>query len=197
MPPFAHRVCKEVPRHAQRHFSLPVSAMKCGWMMERASEVTAMDLYLMQHGQATSDAENPERPLTDAGRAAVQRVAARARAGGVRVGHCVHSGKLRSEQTARVLVSEIGTESSVEARPGLAPNDPVAPTAQRLRGVSEHQVLALVGHLPFLDRLASLLVADNEEAQVVNFRMGGLVKLEPKEDRDGFAVAWAIPPDLT
>jgi phosphohistidine phosphatase len=63
--------------------------------------------------------------------------------------------------------------------------------------VSEHQVLALVGHLPFLDRLASLLVADNEEAQVVNFRMGGLVKLEPKEDRDGFAVAWAIPPDLT
>jgi phosphohistidine phosphatase len=77
-------------------------------MMERASEVTAMDLYLMQHGQATSDAENPERPLTDAGRAALQRVAARARAAGVRVGHCVHSGKLRAEQTARLLVSEIG-----------------------------------------------------------------------------------------
>jgi hypothetical protein len=26
--------------------------------------------------------------------------------------------------------------------------------------------------------------------------MGGLVKLEPKQDRDGFAVVWAIPPDL-
>ena len=158
--------------------------------------MTVMDVYLMQHGQATTDAENPGRPLTDAGQAGVQRVAARARAAGVRVGHCVHSGKLRAEQTARLLVSEIGAEASVEARPGLAPNDPVAPTAQWLRGVSEHQALALVGHLPFLDRLASLLVADNEDAQVVQFRMGGLVKLEPKDGRDGFAVAWAIPPDL-
>jgi hypothetical protein len=34
-----------------------------------------MDLYLMQHGQATTETEDPERPLTDAGRAAVQRVA--------------------------------------------------------------------------------------------------------------------------
>jgi phosphohistidine phosphatase len=165
-------------------------------MMERASEVSAMDLYLMQHGQATSDAENLERPLTDAGQAAVQRVPARARAAGVRVGHCVHSGKARAEQTARLLVSEIGVEASVQARAGLAPTDPAAPTAQWLRGVSEHRALALVGHPPFPDRLASLLVAGDEEAQVVHFRMGGLVKLEPKQDRNGFAVVWAIPPNL-
>src|SRR5918996_4408968 len=107
-------------------------------MMERASEVTAMDLYLMQHGQATTDAENPERPLTDAGRAAVQRVAVRARAAGVRVGHCVHSGKLRAEQTARLLVSEIGAEASVEARSGLAQNDPVAPTMDWVGGGDEN-----------------------------------------------------------
>jgi phosphohistidine phosphatase len=165
-------------------------------MMGRASEVTAMDLYLMQHGQATTDAENPERPLTAAGRAAVQRVAARARAAGVSVALSVHSGKLRAEQTAQLLVGEIGASASVEARAGLAPNDPVAPTAQWLRGLTEDQALALVGHLPFLDRLASVLVAGDEDAQVVHFRMGGLVKLEPKQDRDGFAVVWAIPPDL-
>jgi phosphohistidine phosphatase SixA len=61
-----------------------------------------MDLYLMQHGQAMTEAEDPERPLTEAGRAAVQRVAARARTAGVRIGHCVHSGKLPAEQTARL-----------------------------------------------------------------------------------------------
>jgi phosphohistidine phosphatase len=155
-----------------------------------------MDLYLMQHGEATTGAENPERPLTDAGRAAVRRVAARARAAGVQASHCVHSGKLRAEQTARLLASEIGAEASVEARPGLAPNDPVTPAAEWLREVTEDQALALVGHLPFLDRLASLLVAGDEEVQVVRFRMGGLVKLEPKSDRDGFSVAWASPPDL-
>ena len=155
-----------------------------------------MDLYLMQHGQATTETEDPERPLTDAGRAAVQRVAKRARAADIRISGCLHSGKLRAEQTAQLLVREIGVEPSVEARPGLAPNDPVVPVAQWLRAETEHQSLALVGHMPFLGRLASLLVVGDEQAQVVGFQMGGLVKLEPKVDRDGFSVAWALPPDL-
>ena len=165
-------------------------------MMVEPSEVTDMDLYLMQHGQATTETEDPERPLTDAGRAAVQRVAKRARTADVRISGCLHSGKLRAEQTAQLLVREIGVEPSVEARPGLAPNDPVVPVAQWLRAETEHQSLALVGHMPFLGRLASLLVVGDEQAQVVGFQMGGLVKLEPKVDRDGFSVAWALPPDL-
>jgi len=48
--------------------------------------------------------------------------------------------------------------------------------------------------MPFLGRLASLLVVGDEQAQVVGFQMGGLVKLEPKVDWDGFSVAWALPP---
>jgi len=165
-------------------------------MMVEPSEVTDMDLYLMQHGQATTETEDPERPLTDAGRAAVQRVAQRARAADVRISGCLHSGKLRAAQTAQLLVREIGVEPRVEARPGLAPNDPVVPVALWLRTGTEHQSLALVGHMPFLGRLASLLVVGDEQAQVVGFQMGGLVKLEPKVDRDGFSVAWALPPDL-
>jgi len=140
-------------------------------MMVEASEASDMELYLMQHGQATTETEDPERPLTDAGRAAVQRVAKRARAADVRISGCLHSGKLRAEQTAQLLVREIGGEPSIEARPGLAPNDPVA---QWFRAETEHQPLALVGHLPFLGRLASLLVVGDERAQVVGFRMGGL-----------------------
>jgi phosphohistidine phosphatase len=165
-------------------------------VMGKKSEVTDMDLYLMQHGQATTETENPERPLTDAGRAAVQRVAESARAADVRISGCLHSGKLRAEQTAQLLAREIGVTPSVEARAGLAPNDPVLPVAQWLRTQTEHPSLALVGHVPFLGRLASLLVAGDEQAQVVGFQMGGLVKLEPKVDRDGFFVAWALPPDL-
>lgn len=155
-----------------------------------------MDLYLMQHGEATTEAENPERPLTDAGRAAVQRVSARARAAGVQVGVCVHSGKLRAEETARLLAGQLGGTADVLARAGLAPKDAVAPTAQWLQAITEHDAMAVIGHLPFLDRLASLLVAGDEEVQVVRFRMGGLVKLEPKDEGEGFAVAWVLPPEL-
>ena len=183
--------------HRQLKLALPShSRPRVRGMMVEPSEVTDMDLYLMQHGQATTETEDPERPLTDAGRAAVQRVAKRARAADVRISACLHSGKLRAEQTAQLLVREIGVEPSAEARPGLAPNDPVVPVAQRLRAETEHQSLALVGHMPFLGRLASLLVVGDEQAQVVGFQMGGLVKLEPKVDRDGFSVAWALPPDL-
>src|SRR3979409_1464678 len=99
-------------------------------MMVEPSEVTDMDLYLMQHGQATTETEDPERPLTDVGRAAVQRVAKRDRAAGLLIRGCLQSGSVRGGQTAELLVREIGAEPSVEARPGLAPNDPVVVVAQ-------------------------------------------------------------------
>jgi phosphohistidine phosphatase len=155
-----------------------------------------MDLYLMQHGEATTEVENPERPLTEAGSAAVERVSARARAVGVRVGVCVHSGKRRAEQTAQILVGQLDSPAEVSAREGLAPKDAVAPTAQWLRTTSQQDAIAVIGHLPFLDRLASLLVAGDEELQVVRFQMGGLVKLEPKDEGEGFAIAWVLPPEL-
>lgn len=164
-------------------------------MMDKAPEMTAMSLYVMQHGHATSDAENPERPLTDAGRAAVQRAATRARAAG-RAGQPLRAQRKLRAGADRAAASRRNRRAG--QRPGSCEpgaERPGAPTAHWLRGVSEHQALALVGHLPFLYRLASLLLADNEDVQVVHFRMG-LVKLEPKQDRDGFAVAWAIPPDL-
>lgn len=153
-----------------------------------------MDVYLMQHGEAMAQADDPARPLTEAGRAATGRVAERAKATGVRVDVCVHSGKLRAEQTAQILASALGFVGSVQVRDGLAPNDPVAPTATWLRGLGTD--VAVVGHLPFLARLAALLIVGNENTEVIQFRMGGLVKLVPTSDRTGFAVAWALPPEL-
>jgi phosphohistidine phosphatase len=153
-----------------------------------------MDLYLMQHGMAKAEAEDPARPLADEGRAAVERVAARAAAAGTRIERCLHSGKLRAEQTAQVLADAVGGRA--DAREGLAPNDPVAAVARWLRQLGDDQAIALVGHLPSLDRLASLLIADDENAQAIRFQMGGLVKLVPKQERAGFAVAWVLPPEL-
>jgi phosphohistidine phosphatase len=153
-----------------------------------------MDLYLMQHGEAMAEADDPTRPLTAAGRATVEQVAARAKATGVRIQRCLHSGKLRAEQTAQVLADAVAG-GQVESRDGLAPKDPVAPVAAWLER-SADESLAVVGHLPFLDRLASLLIADDEGAQVIRFQMGGLVKLVPKQDRAGFAVAWVLAPEI-
>jgi len=155
-----------------------------------------MDLYLMQHGEATSEAENQERPLTEAGQAAVQAISKRAGAAGVHVGGCVHSGRRCAEQSAQLFMAGLGGQAEVSARDGLAPNDAVAPTTQWLRTATERDAIAVIGHLPFLDRLASLLVVGDEEAQVARFRMGGPIKLEPKDTGEGFIIAWALPPEL-
>ncbi len=152
-----------------------------------------MDLYLMQHGAATAEAENPDRPLTAEGRDDVERVATRARAAGVRADRCLHSGKLRAEQTAAILAEAL--ESTCESRAGMNPGDSVAPLARRL-GEQADGTVVIVGHLPFLDRLASLLVAGREDGQVLRFVNAGLVRLVPKSSGTGFAVAWVLVPDL-
>ena len=149
-------------------------------------------LYLMQHGEAEPEQADPQRPLTPSGRAAVERVATRARRAGVRLDLCIHSGKSRAAQSAELLAAVMAAQ--VEQRDGLAPNDPVGPTAAWLRDIAEP--VALVGHLPFLGKLASLLVAGNEGADSVRFTMGGLVCLVPSETAGRFSLAWALPPDL-
>jgi phosphohistidine phosphatase len=158
-----------------------------------------MPIYLMQHGEAKSKEEDPERPLTEAGRATVERVATRAASLGLRFDHLYHSGIPRARQTAEVLARRLDAEDRVANRAGLAPLDPVEPVARWLLEASRSgndPAIALVGHLPFLDRLASRLVADDEAAQAIAFQMGGLVKLVAKGERAGFAVAWLLAPDL-
>jgi len=52
----------------------------------------------------------------------------------------------------------------------------------------------LVGHLPFMDRLAGLLVTGDPDRSVVLFRMGGIVCLEGAGDNR--AVKWVVRPEL-
>jgi phosphohistidine phosphatase len=152
-----------------------------------------MNLFLMQHGEATSEQDNPERPLTPAGRGAVESVALRAQHAGVLLDRCFHSGKLRAAQSAELLAAAVG--GILEQRDGLAPNDPIIPVADWVRRVDES--IALVGHLPFLGRLASLLIVGDENVPVVRFTMGGLVCLVHDEPAQTFVVAWALSPAIS
>ena len=156
-----------------------------------------MDIYLMQHGAAVAESEDPARPLTAAGRMAVERVAARVRVAGLHVDRCLHSGKLRAVQTATLLAAVLGAD--LQDRAGLNPGDPVAPFADWLADQARRDPggsIAIVGHLPFLDRLTSLLVAGAEDAHAVQFQNAALVKLVPDPTGTRFSVAWILPPDL-
>ena len=154
----------------------------------------------MQHGEAQAAEVDPFRPVSDAGRASVRAVAGHAAVAGVRIGRIVHSGKLRAEQTALIL-ADASYCTDVSAHSGLAPMDDVHEAVARLVH-PESSSLAIVGHLPFLDRFASLLVAGDPEAHVVKFRNAGLVHLVrvgshgAGEPAGSFAVSWLLVPEL-
>ncbi len=104
----------------------------------------------------------------------------------------LHSGKLRARQTAEVLAASLTPGSRPEETDGLEPlADPKVWAARAEKAEGD---LMVVGHLPHLERLASLLLTGEEGARPVAFRMGGVVCLEKGEG--GWAVRWAVTPDL-
>jgi phosphohistidine phosphatase len=151
-----------------------------------------MQVYLVQHGMATSKEEDPARPLTPAGREEVERVARAAAAADVRPASILHSGKTRAQQTAEIFAAYLKPAQGVHAVEGLAPRDD--PERIRERVDQADEPLMLVGHLPHLSRLAALLLAGAPEREIVAFRNAGVVCLERREGR--FAVLWILTPEL-
>ena len=152
-----------------------------------------MNIYLVQHGEALPEERDPGRPLSERGRADIERLAAFLADHGVRAARVLHSGKTRAAQTAALLASVMAGGAAAEARGGLAPNDPVAAIAAEIEGWSGD--VALVGHLPFMARLAARLVAGREDAAVAAFRPGAMLCLERAEG-GGWSIAWMLRPDL-
>ena len=151
-----------------------------------------MELFLVQHGEAKPETEDPERPLTDRGAETVARMATWASRASVEIAQIRHSGKRRAEQTAAILAEQLKPAKGVVAVAGLKPNDDVHAMAATLG--AEREPLMLVGHLPFLSRLAGLLVAGDSDAVVVRFRNSGIVCLHSQDER--WSVDWAVPPEL-
>jgi phosphohistidine phosphatase len=161
-------------------------------------EDAPMQLYLARHGEPTSEAEDQQRPLTARGREEVRRVGAAAARLGLRPAEIRHSGKRRAAQTAEIFAEALGLGDAVVAASGLAPNDDVRPVAAALAAIS--QSVMLVGHLPFLSRLASLLLVGDPDRPLVQFPMGGIVCLAREAPAPGgsptWTLAWALTPAI-
>ena len=155
-----------------------------------------MRLYVVQHGDALAKERDPDRPLSEKGRADAERLADFLGRRGVRVGRVVHSGKTRARQTADILARVLTPGRESEARAGLDPNDPTDAFADEAGRAGGDVVV--VGHLPFVGQLVARLAAAREDAGVVAFRPGGMVCLERGEGGEGggWAIAWMVRPEL-
>ncbi|MBU0519387.1 phosphohistidine phosphatase SixA [bacterium] len=153
-----------------------------------------MNLYLIQHGTATSKDEDPDRPLTEAGEDETNRMALYLSLHtDVRPHKIFHSGKLRARQTAEILAEALNPGGGVEAADGLSPSDDPNAWADKLK--DKKNDLMLVGHLPYLSRLTSLLITEDPDKFVVNFRNSGVVCLYRIENAF-WCVNWVLLPEL-
>lgn len=152
-----------------------------------------MRLYLIRHGEAESEEVHPARPLSKKGRADVEKTAGFALAAGLGGAEDVfHSGKLRARETAEIVARLIQPTVGIIEKDGLSPNDEPSIWAGRLKGAYKNTVL--VGHLPHLGRLASLLVC-GRNLEAVSFEAGGIACLE--RDRNGsWTLLWSVMPEM-
>ncbi len=151
-----------------------------------------MKLYLVQHGEAVSKAENPERPLSEQGQSDIERLAAFL-AGDIQVSRVIHSGKERASQTAKILAAALSSGAGVEAVDGINPKDATGPFARDLSKISGDTLI--VGHLPFMAKLTNRLVTGSENTTVAAFRPGTVVCLESVE-KGNWQVQWMLRPEL-
>jgi phosphohistidine phosphatase len=152
-----------------------------------------MKLYLVQHGAAIAKEDDPKRPLTPQGRADVKRLAEFLKRAGIRVERVIHSGKLRAEQTAECLADAIAAGIELETSGLINPNDD--PRAFDWQSDSWDRDTLIVGHLPFLAKLAAHLVVGDEAQLLVAFQPGTVVCVE-HADGARWVIDWMIRPEL-
>lgn len=144
-------------------------------------------IFLVHHADAVGPEVDPQRPLSLSGRMHADLLAQHALQRGARPVAIWHSGKLRARQTAEAFWRVCNPMAEFKAIRGLQPGDPAAWTKDLLTG--ELRDVMLVGHMPSLPKIFSLMTTGNED-EVARFPQHGVVALE--SDGAVWREAWRL-----
>ena len=152
-----------------------------------------MELYFVRHGDADPNAPDTGGgpPLTESGIALVRRSANFAARLGVRVAEIRHSDRLRAIQTAQEFERALGCPRKQVS--GLGPDDDINPLRREAAGLQQN--VMVVGHLPYLSRLAGALLAQDESMPVVVFHPASLIRLDRRDDAR-WSLQLVMPPGV-
>jgi phosphohistidine phosphatase len=152
-----------------------------------------MLIYLVQHADAKREEEDPSRSLSEKGLKDIKRVASYMSKPNIKVHKIFHSSKLRAMQTAEVLSENLKPAMGISEVDALAPLDDPQIWAERLKDIPDDVIL--VGHLPHLAKLSSLLLCGNAEKNIVSFKMACIVCLK-RDDTAAWSVQWMLTPEI-
>jgi phosphohistidine phosphatase len=125
---------------------------------------------------ASSGRDDSERPLTDAGREKMRRVAAGLRRAVPKIDLVAASPYTRAMQTAELVAEAYGI-GDVKTVGALVPDAPLQRFLLWLERRSSAKVVAIVGHEPHLGELVTWLMSGLPESRV-EMKKGGAAMLE-------------------
>ena len=134
-----------------------------------------MRLYLLRHGEPQPEKKDPRRRLTPRGKLDIATIGRFLEQNGLYIPEIWHSNKPRVIETAEIIARAVGTTRLLQ-KPGLAPLDHVGPIRADL--LEREDDIMLVGHLPFLSRLANQLLGVQPEIEIFRFMTGEIACLE-------------------
>ncbi|MFC1563347.1 phosphohistidine phosphatase SixA [candidate division KSB1 bacterium] len=140
-----------------------------------------MKLYLVRHGHANEKIVDPERHLSRSGKEEVRNTTfIAAQKYKFEVDMICHSGKARAEETAEILADTINYSGEIEKVTSLHPLDDPGIWAEKIKTYDQN--LMLVGHSPYMGKMASLLVTGSENDEIIYFPTAGIACLNQNSD---------------
>ncbi len=149
-----------------------------------------MKVYIVQHGLSMPEEMDPEKGLSPEGKEQSRHVAEFMREKNIRVDAIWHSPKKRAAQTAHIM-AEILVCSDTQERKDLNPLEAIGNIPGEIKSLDKN--LMIVGHLPFLQKLASGLLSGTENNQFISIRNSGVICLEYT---DTWKLLWTVIPEL-
>lgn len=152
-----------------------------------------MKLYLVRHGESIATGVDDERPLSEKGREDIKRLARFIAPLKLQVSYIFQSPKLRAQETAKILSSNLSITKGIETRIQLEALASVNDIYDEIALLNEDVVM--VGHMPFMGKLVSKLVLGNENKDVVAFKAGSIICLE-RIINEQWVIRWMLNPEL-
>ena len=147
----------------------------------------------MRHGEAGGTYNGEEPSLSVRGESEVDIIGKALSSYDVQINRIYHSGKLRARQTAEIVKNKLGTDIPISGREGLKPNDSAAIFAEGITEIQEDTLI--VGHLPFMAKLAAYLLTTAENDWKFSFSTASVVCLE-NIPSSGWKIHWFINPEI-
>lgn len=153
-----------------------------------------MAIYVVRHAKAVPGYPDEFRQLSADGERMADEMGEHLARAGVKVNRIYHSGLVRARQTAEALARHLQPPGGLHQKPGIEPEGEPLPIAAWLESEEEsNDGVMIVSHMPFADRLVSMLLCGDPDAGLIDYKLCAVARLNPKPTH-GYELAWLITP---